>query len=133
MSNHDPLTGLLNRRSFGTQVAEKMRIITESKRQSALILVDIDHFKYVNDNFGHPIGDIVLKEVSHILMKHITANDLATRWGGEEFVIFLFETSIDEAYALADNIRLTVQNRIIIAEKFQIQITCKFWNFTIKR
>lgn len=126
MSNHDPLTGLLNRRSFRIQTAEKMRNITENKKQSAIILIDIDHFKYVNDKFGHPIGDIVLKEVSHILIKHIKTNDLATRWGGEEFLIFLFETSIDEAYELADNIRLTVQNKVILTEKFKIQITASF-------
>lgn len=126
LSNHDPLTGLLNRRCFGTQVAEKMKIITETKKLAALILMDIDHFKHVNDNFGHPIGDIVVKEVSHILMEHIKTNDLATRWGGEEFLIFLFETSIDEAYALADNIRLAIQNKVILADKFQIKITASF-------
>ncbi|WP_066020219.1 MULTISPECIES: GGDEF domain-containing protein [Clostridium] len=103
-----------------------MKIIAENKNKSALILVDIDHFKYVNNKLGHPVGDIVLKELSHILMNHIKANDLATRWGGEEFLIFLFETSIDEAYELADNIRLTVQNKVIITEKFQIQITASF-------
>lgn len=126
MSNHDSLTGLLNRRSFGTQVAEKMKIITETKKLAALILLDIDHFKNINDQFGHPIGDIVLMEVSHILMDHMKTNDLATRWGGEEFLIFLFQTSIDEAYVLADNIRLAIENKVILADKFQIHITASF-------
>lgn len=126
MSNHDPLTGLLNRRSFLVQVAEKMRIITETKKLAALILVDIDHFKQVNDKFGHPIGDILLQEVSHILMEHMKTNDLVTRLGGEEFLIFLYQTSIDEAYALADNIRLSIQNKVILADKFEIQITASF-------
>jgi diguanylate cyclase (GGDEF)-like protein len=123
MSNHDSLTGLLNRRCFGAQVSEKMRIITETTELAALILLDIDHFKHINDKFGHPIGDIVIKEVSHILMEHIKPNDLATRWGGEEFLIFLFQTSIDEVYSLAENIRLSIQNKVIIADKSQIQIT----------
>lgn len=126
MSSHDSLTGLLNRRCFGTQVSEKMRIITETKELAALILLDIDHFKHINDKFGHPIGDIVIKEVSHILMENIKTNDLATRWGGEEFLIFLFQTSIDEVYALAENIRLSIQNKVIIADKSQIQITASF-------
>lgn len=132
MSSHDPLTKLLNRRSFGIQVAEKMRIIDKNKKASALILVDIDYFKYVNDEYGHPVGDVVLKEVSNILMKYIKANDLATRWGGEEFLIFLFETSIDEAYALAENIRLEVQSKTILTEKFQIQITASFGISSLK-
>lgn len=132
MSSHDPLTRLLNRRSFGIQVAEKMNIIAENKKASALILVDIDHFKYVNDKYGHPVGDVVLKEVSNILMRYIKSNDLATRWGGEEFLIFLFETSIDEAYVLAENIRLEVQSKTILTEKFQIQITASFGVSSLK-
>ena len=126
MSSHDPLTGLLNRRSFGIKVSEKMKIITETKELATLIWVDIDHFKHVNDKFGHPIGDIVLKEVSHILMKHIKTTELVTRWGGEEFLIFLFQTSIDETYALANKIRLAIQNKVILADEFQIQITASF-------
>ena len=126
MSSHDPLTGLLNRRSFGIKVAEKMKIITETKELATLIWVDIDHFKHVNDKFGHPIGDIVLKEVSHILIEHIKTTDLVTRWGGEEFLIFLFQTSIDETYVLANKIRLAIQNKVILADEFQIQITASF-------
>lgn len=126
MSSHDPLTGLLNRRSFGIKVAEKMKIITETKELATLIWVDIDHFKHVNDKFGHPIGDIVLKEVSHILMEHIKTTDLVTRWGGEEFLIFLFQTSIDETYVLANKIRLGIQNKVILADEFKIQITASF-------
>lgn len=126
MSNHDPLTGLLNRRSFGIKVAEKMEVITETKELAALILLDVDYFKQINDKFGHPIGDIVLNEVSHILKEHIKTTDLVTRWGGEEFLIFLYQTSIDEAYTLANNIRLEIQNNVILADEFQIQITASF-------
>lgn len=126
ISSHDPLTELLNRRSFSNQVSEKMRIIGEFKKIATLILIDVDHFKHVNDKFGHPVGDMVLKEVSNIIIKHIKATDLATRWGGEEFLIFLFQTSINEAYALAENIRLEIQNKVTEADKFQIQITASF-------
>ena len=126
ISSHDPLTELLNRRSFSNQVSEKMRIIGESKKIATLILMDVDHFKHVNDEFGHPVGDIVLKEVSNIIRKHIKTTDLATRWGGEEFLIFLFQTSINEANTLAENIRLEIQNKVIEVDKFQIQITASF-------
>jgi len=126
ISSHDPLTELLNRRSFSNQVSEKIKMIGESKKIATLILIDVDHFKHVNDKFGHPVGDMVLKEVSNIIIKHIKTTDLATRWGGEEFLIFLFQTSINEAYALAENIRLEIQNKVTEADKFQIQITASF-------
>lgn len=126
LSNHDPLTGLLNRRCFVEKVAEEMKIVNETNKSAALILMDIDYFKHVNDNFGHPTGDIVLKEVGNILMKHIKKNDLATRWGGEEFLIFLSEITIEEAYTLADTIRMTIQNNAIFADKFPINITASF-------
>lgn len=126
MSSHDLLTELLNRRSFSNQVSDKMRIIYESKEIATLILIDIDHFKHVNDKFGHLVGDMVLKEVSNIIKKNIKTTDLATRWGGEEFLIFLFQTSINEAHSLAENIRLEIQNKVIEADKFQIQITASF-------
>ncbi|WP_202127820.1 GGDEF domain-containing protein [Clostridium sp. C2-6-12] len=122
-SNHDPLTELLNRRSFGIQVAEKMKEIKKNNESAALILIDIDHYKQINDQFGHPIGDIVLKEISLILRDHIKTTDLATRWGGEEFLIFLSQTSIKEAYSLAENIRLSIQNKTLLVDEFKIQVS----------
>ncbi|WP_017210675.1 GGDEF domain-containing protein [Clostridium beijerinckii] len=126
ISSHDSLTKLLNRRSFSNHVSEKMRMVGKSKKIATLILIDVDHFKHVNDKFGHAVGDMVLKEVSNIIIKHIKTTDLATRWGGEEFLIFLFESSINEAYVLAENIRQEIQNKVIITDKFQIQITASF-------
>lgn len=126
LSNHDPLTGLLNRRCFGEKVAEKIKMNNESNKSAALILMDIDHFKHVNDNFGHPSGDIVLREIGNILMKHINDNALATRWGGEEFLISLFGISIEEACAVADTIRNDIQNHSVFTEKIPINITASF-------
>lgn len=126
ISSHDSLTKLLNRRSFSNHVSEKMRIVGKTKKIATLILIDVDHFKHVNDKFGHSVGDMVLKEVSSIIIKHIKTTDLATRWGGEEFLIFLFESSINEAYVLAENIRQEIQNKVIVTDKFQIQITASF-------
>ncbi|MFW2502911.1 GGDEF domain-containing protein [Clostridium diolis] len=126
ISSHDSLTKLLNRRSFSNHVSEKMRMVGKSKKIATLILIDVDHFKHVNDKFGHSVGDMVLKEVSNIIIKHIKTTDLATRWGGEEFLIFLFESSINEAYVLAENIRQEIQNKVIVTDKFQIQITASF-------
>lgn len=123
ISNHDPLTGLANRRSFETQLKQKLEIMNHNKKSSSLILIDIDHFKSINDKYGHPIGDIVLKEISDILLKSIKNSDLATRWGGEEFLILLFETPVDVAYELANKIRIEVEKKTILIDNFKINIT----------
>lgn len=123
MSNHDPLTGLANRRNFEIQIKHKMNALKDQGKSSALLLLDIDHFKLINDQFGHPIGDILLKKLSSILVKNIRSSDLVTRWGGEEFLIILFETSIDEAYESADKIRIAVEKEILEIDNFKINIT----------
>jgi len=91
ISNHDPLTGLLNRRCF---MAELEKIQAENNEPAVVVLVDVDHFKIVNDTYGHPVGDIVLKEVSSVLMKYMKTEDLAVRWGGEEFLLFLYHNTM---------------------------------------
>lgn len=126
MSNHDPLTGLLNRRSFQIHAQQKMEIINQYNKEASLMLIDIDYFKNINDEFGHPIGDIILKEVSNILLENIKDIDLATRWGGEEFLILLLKTSINDAYVLANKIRVTIEKKIIIIDTFKISITASF-------
>lgn len=132
ISTHDPLTGLSNRRNFEIDVKKKLEIIDKNKGEAALILIDIDHFKNVNDKFGHPVGDIVLKEVSSIFLENIGHADLAVRWGGEEFLIFLSNTSITEAYILANTIRLEIEKKIIIIDDFKINVTASFGVSQIK-
>lgn len=122
MSNHDPLTGLFNRRYFEIQAQEKMEMMSYDEK-AVLLIIDLDYFKNINDQFGHPIGDMVLKEISSILLENIKDTDLATRWGGEEFLILLFHTSIEEAYKLSDKIRAAIENKTIEIEKFKIHIT----------
>lgn len=126
LSNHDPLTGLINRRCFGEKIAEKMKIMKETNQSAIVILMDIDYFKQVNDKFGHPSGDIVLKEVGDILMQHTSENDLVTRWGGEEFLLFLSEITMEEAYKLANTIRITIQEHVVITDQSPINITASF-------
>jgi diguanylate cyclase (GGDEF)-like protein len=126
LSSHDPLTGLSNRRNFEIHVKQKMRSINQYKDKASLVLIDVDHFKNINDKFGHPIGDIILKELSNILLENIKDTDLAARWGGEEFVILLPKTSIDEASILADKIRTAIEKKVITIDDFQIKITASF-------
>lgn len=126
MSNHDPLTGLSNRRNFEIHAKQKMVDMNQHGEESVLILIDIDHFKNVNDKFGHPIGDMVLKEVSNILLENIKDTDLATRWGGEEFIILIFQTPVHEAYLLANKIRVAIEKKSILIDEFKINITASF-------
>lgn len=109
-SVRDGLTGLYNHRYFR---GELKRRIQESKRYDlsfCLIMVDIDHFKNVNDRYGHQKGDQVLENISNLLIKSTREADVICRYGGEEFAIITPETSRAEATELAERIRLKVEN-----------------------
>lgn len=126
ISSHDPLTGLSNRRSFEIQAKQNMEEINQNSEEAALVLIDIDHFKYINDTFGHPIGDMVLKEVSSILLENLKETDLVARWGGEEFILLLSSSSIKEAYEFCNKIRVAIEKKIMIFDEFKINITASF-------
>jgi len=99
----DELTGLYNRRGFNN----KVNYIKES--EGTLLLADIDYFKRINDTYGHNIGDLVLKEVAHLIEKSVRHSDVTVRWGGEEFLIFLAQTDMDNAYIIAEKIRKSIE------------------------
>lgn len=104
ISNTDALTGLKNRRKIDT-------ILTKIKNKKfSLILMDIDHFKLINDDFGHLTGDEVLKDISHLLKYNVNQNDIIGRWGGEEFLIICKNTSIAEAEKLSYRIKDLIEN-----------------------
>lgn len=103
--NIDPLTGLLNRRAFN-EIIDHLEPHPNS--QNALLICDIDHFKKINDIYGHYIGDLALQHVSHIMRKAVRRYDEIARIGGEEFVIFLQDTSTDTALCVAERIRETI-------------------------
>lgn len=126
ISTHDPLTDLLNRRSFEIIAKQKMEATNQYGVDAVLVVMDIDHFKNINDKFGHPIGDMVLKEVSIILLENIKDTDLTTRWGGEEFLILLLQTSINDAYILANKIKIAIENKLIVIDKLKVNVTASF-------
>ena len=106
----DALTGMTNRRHFLALAQSEMQRAARSKQPWALLMIDLDHFKQVNDNFGHLCGDRVLKEVAAVLQKHLRSIDLLGRLGGEEFAIFLPNSEAAAAREVAERLRQAVQD-----------------------
>ena len=104
----DPLTGLHNRRYMSGQLTALVRRAVQGGGPVAALLVDIDHFKRINDSFGHDIGDEVLREFAVRLATNVRAIDLACRYGGEEFVVVMPDTSLEAAGRIAERLRLHV-------------------------
>ncbi|MEQ9547113.1 MAG: sensor domain-containing diguanylate cyclase [Marinobacter sp.] len=113
MATHDPLTGLNNRREMTHLLEEEVARATRYSREVALLWIDFDHFKDINDSFGHAAGDAVLRNVSHLLVDGIRAVDSVGRFGGEEFVILLPEMGVEEAYEAAERLRQRVHETSI--------------------
>lgn len=111
LAQKDPLTGLANRRSFSSFVSEQLILFCRSGRRFSVIMVDLDHFKAVNDIYGHSAGDRVLAEVAQVLLESSREIDLAGRYGGEEFVVVLPNTSLEQAATIAERIRAEIQGR----------------------
>lgn len=107
----DSLTLLINRRGLEKKLELERIRAKQNNAPFSIIMVDIDHFKRVNDNFGHLIGDSLLKSIAHLLKAHLRRNDLAARYGGEEFLILLPETGIEGATAVARKIRKTLATK----------------------
>lgn len=104
VSQRDGLTGLLNRRYWETLLVEEFNLCHQAARRSCLLLLDLDHFKSINDAHGHLVGDEVLKNFARLLQDNLRADDLIGRYGGEEFVVILRDISLTEAHALASRL-----------------------------
>lgn len=111
MAITDSLTGLLNHRRFQERLSEEFRRIQRHSEPLSLIFADIDHFKKINDVYGHPAGDEILKKVALILKGIVRDIDVVARYGGEEFAIILINTEGDGAYKLAEKIRKTIKKK----------------------
>jgi diguanylate cyclase (GGDEF)-like protein len=104
MARVDPLTGLANRRGFEREV-ETLRQARGSLASCAVLFIDIDHFKSINDLHGHALGDQVLRTVAELIRKSIKGRDVAARLGGEEFVVLLTDTTIAGAWVVGEQLR----------------------------
>ncbi len=125
IAERDHLTGALTRRGFINQINKEMERFRRHQRESVLVLLDIDHFKSINDRYGHPAGDAVLKAVSAACGQQLRVNDSFGRLGGEEFGILLSETDEAQGCAAAEKIRRAIEDmNIPIADG--IRVTASF-------
>ncbi len=108
-ATHDQLTGLFNRQKFNNMFTKEIKRGKRYSNSLSLIIFDIDDFKSFNDNFGHPVGDEVLKVIAKIVSNSIREHDIAVRWGGEEFLILLPQTTLNGALQVAEKIRTTIE------------------------
>jgi diguanylate cyclase (GGDEF)-like protein len=105
----DALTGAYNREYFNTVITTEFKQAQSTRKALSLLLLDVDHFKNINDSFGHSAGDAVLIELVERLRLRLRPSDVLCRYGGEEFVIILRATEIDAAAQLAERLRLAVR------------------------
>jgi diguanylate cyclase (GGDEF)-like protein len=111
LSNTDTLTGIANRRSLNHALEKEIARAHRYQSTFSAIMLDVDHFKAINDNYGHCAGDHVLLRIAELIEDTIRANDLAGRWGGEEFLILCPETDQNGALQLAETIRKKIQSQ----------------------
>lgn len=123
LAAHDDLTSLTNRRAFTDILDKELERSIRHGHTLSLLILDIDHFKKVNDGYGHPAGDAVLIEFANRISQSMRSSDILGRWGGEEFSIMLPETGGDAACAIAERCCELVANRPFKIEGKQLDIT----------
>ena len=122
-SKEDPLTGCLNRAGFSGVLLREQEELNRGGRPVSFMIFDIDHFKNINDTYGHLVGDEVLVNLAKLVQSMIRNTDSLVRWGGEEFVILSDDTSIQNAAFLAEKLRKAIESSTLITQQ---QVTCSF-------
>lgn len=123
LANTDPLTNLLNRRNMMARIEEEKAKVDQGGQPFSLIMVDVDDFKQINDEYGHDCGDFVLVSVAERIRYGVRKNDLICRWGGDEFLILLFETDRENCQLVAEKVRLRVITTPFIYHDVDIPVT----------
>ncbi len=109
MASTDPLTGLYNRYKFSELFDSSYISMQQSHNDLSIILLDIDFFKHINDTYGHNMGDQVLIQVTHVLLRSLRNIDIVCRWGGEEFIVLLPSASLANAFVIAEKLRISIE------------------------
>jgi diguanylate cyclase (GGDEF)-like protein len=124
LATTDPMTGLLNKRSLETEFDQRLKASERFGRPLAVAVLDIDHFKKVNDTYGHAVGDVVIKGLGAVLVRCRRETDVIGRFGGEEFVLVCEETDGEGALQLAERVREELSRQVFQTEKGPLQVTC---------
>ncbi len=122
-TTHDNLTGLLNYRAFLNRLDIEMNRALRTNQSLVIIIVDVDKFKRINDNFGHQVGNIALKKISDLISSSVRSIDVVARFGGEEFIIVVSNSNKNGAEQIADRIVSNVANNIFVFNDQRIKIT----------
>jgi len=123
LASTDPLTGVLNRREFRTIAEKEVMRCKRYGRPLSVLMMDIDHFKVINDSYGHAAGDKALQHLTKLCSSSLRTMDLICRWGGEEFVIMLPETGIKGAVIIAERLRSAIEETDFISNNNKIDFT----------
>lgn len=126
MATTDSLTGLFNKRYFCEMLAKEFKVSMRYQTPVSLMMIDLDNFKEINDQFGHQAGDVVLKEVSSLLARSLREIDIPVRYGGDEVAIILPETIMEQAFFAAKRIKKLLEERPVKFGKHSIQVTASF-------
>ncbi len=122
----DPLTRALNRRFLSSILSREIGFANANHTPLSVLLLDVDHFKRINDTHGHPIGDEVLRQVAEAVTENVRPSDFVFRYGGEEFLIVLVETSLRQAATIAERMRQALATKAITAsglEPFHVTVS----------
>lgn len=122
----DPLSGLLNRRGFAEVTSRQLALLARNNQHVAMIVLDIDHFKKINDRFGHGGGDEAIKGLANILRKNTRKNDIIMRYGGEEFCLLLSDASESQGAMLAEKLRHLIEKASFGYQSHTISFTASF-------
>jgi diguanylate cyclase (GGDEF)-like protein len=123
MATTDGLTGLTNHRTFQQRFADMLERAARHNHRVAVLLCDVDHFKKVNDNYGHPIGDEVLRRVARVLQEVPRKIDIPARYGGEEFAVLLDNVDLAQAKQVAERIRIEISRVVVESDKGPLSVT----------
>lgn len=124
LATTDGLTGCFNKRHFHNELTARMHAAARYEHQVSLVIADIDHFKAVNDTYGHHVGDIVIRELGQILKQLRTESDLVARFGGEEFCVLCDQTTTAGAVELAERARMALSQAVFETDNGPLKVTC---------
>ncbi len=132
MAHTDPLTNTKNRTAFNDMIDREYKLANRNNNHLSLIFIDIDYFKSINDTYGHECGDIALSFIASWIKESVRGSDIVFRYGGEEFVVLLSETDLDEAAIIAERIRASIENHTLAYDMKTLNLTASLGVSSLK-